>query len=350
MDTALVRRLKRAGKRVETLRFPNGTEVICLPYGGRVLGLFAAGDKRNFFWTNPALNRSATARKYFASEGWQNTGGERTWLGPELDFFFPNYPDMSVYHQPRPLDAGLFQVETTTRGLRLSNAFAIRSNRHRASLKIRLTKSVEPAADPLRNWPERVLMKGLHYAGYTQCTGLELIGASPVKATVGLWSLTQLPQGGEMILPTFGRANPRLFFGRIPHHDLTIRRGFVRCRMRKGSHWKFGFKAISATGRVGHRYEVSGTVQLVVRNFSVNLSGDYVDAPWADSSDTGFCVEICNVSDAGLGNFSELEYHAPAINGNSGMNSSEDCAQIWAYRGTREQIRSIAAKLLGASA
>ncbi len=347
MDQNLIRRLRQAGQRAEPLRLPDGTGVLCLPHGGRVLGLFAPRDARNFLWTNPALGSVPAARAHFASDGWHNTGGERIWLGPEFDYFFPRHPDMSVYHQPRPLDAGLFRVEATARGIRLASDFAVRSNRHRATLQLRLTKAIEPAADPLRGWPGRGRMKGLQYAGYTQRTGLEFARTPASKAPVGLWSLTQLPQGGEMIIPTHGRAEPRLFFGAIPRGDLRVKPAAVRCRMRWGSHLKIGVKALSVTGRVGYRCESAGRVQLVVRNFPVNPSGDYVDAPWTEISDAGYCVQACNVTDAGLGNFSELEYHVPAIGGATGLTRSEDVAQVWAYRGTPAQIRQVAEQLFG---
>ncbi|HVZ49866.1 MAG TPA: hypothetical protein VG916_13860, partial [Gemmatimonadaceae bacterium] len=62
MDRILATQLNRSGKRVETVRLPDGTALLCLPYGGRVLGLFAPGDTRNFYWVNPVLGHAATAR------------------------------------------------------------------------------------------------------------------------------------------------------------------------------------------------------------------------------------------------------------------------------------------------
>lgn len=347
MDHELIRRLKRAGQRVATLRLADRTEVLCLPHGGRILGLFTAGDPRNFYWTNPVLGQSTAAREFLTSERWQNTGGERIWLGPEFDYFFPRHPDMSIYHQPRPLDAGHFRLEATPRGVRLASTFTVRSNRHRKTLKLRLAKSLESAADPLRDWAERPRSRGLQYAGYTQHTGLEIVGSPAGKPPVGLWSLTQLPQGGVMIVPTFGRAETRLFFGKVPHHDLVVKPGMVRCQMRAGSHLKIGVKAFAVTGRVGYRYERDGIAHLVVRNFPVNPSGKYVDAPWTEFTDAGYCVQACNVTDTEAGRFTELEYHVPAIGGDTGLTRCEDIAQIWAYRGTRAQIRVIAEKLLG---
>jgi hypothetical protein len=349
MDQQLVRRLKRAGRKVETLRLANGSEVLCLPCGGRILGLFAPGDQRNFYWVNSALDDSAKARTFFASKRWQNTGGERIWLGPESDFFFPRFPDMSLYHQPRPLDTGIFRVERTVKGLRLGTAFTVRSNQHKVRLKLRLTKSIETAANPLRNWAGCLRMKNLRYAGYTQRTRLEFARSSATNAPVGLWSLTQMPQGGEMVIATLGKSDPRVFFGKVPRGDLRVTPANVHCRMRAGGNMKIGVRALSVTGRVGYLYELSGAAHLVVRNFLVDPSGEYVDGPWTDLADSGYCVQTCNVSDQELGHFSEMEYHVPAIGGATGESSSEDVAQIWAYRGSRGQIQRIAEKLLGVS-
>jgi hypothetical protein len=44
--------------------------------------------------------------------------------------------------------------------------------------------------------------------------------------------------------------------------------------------------------------------------------------------------------------FSEMEYHVPAIGGGTGLNQTEDRSQLWAFRGSREDIAKIARALL----
>ena len=58
--------------------------------------MFAPESEENFLWTNSALNSAESARAYYASDDWQNSGGDRTWLAPELDFFFPKFPDIDI--------------------------------------------------------------------------------------------------------------------------------------------------------------------------------------------------------------------------------------------------------------
>ena len=100
---------------------PDGTRLLLLPYGARVLGLYAAGSEENFFWTNPPLDDAETARELFARSGWHNTGGDRTWVAPELDTFFPD-ANSKCYWQPRQLDMSDYAVERTGGGIGLSRS------------------------------------------------------------------------------------------------------------------------------------------------------------------------------------------------------------------------------------
>jgi len=347
MDNQLIRNLKEAGRATEVVRLDNGSEVLLLPHGGRVLGLFAADDADNFYWTNPVLQDVAKARALFESDEWQNPGGDRTWLAPEIDFFFPNYPDLTVYHQPRPFDARAYQVEKINGRPGLRTEFEIKHAKQEAPIRLRLTKSIEAASNPLRHeavWKE---LGGVVFAGYGLHTTLEF-GSSPAPAVpVGLWHLIQMPHGGEMILPTYGPARPKLIFGEIPPGDLTdLPAGGARYRMRAKGEQKISLRAVSCTGRAAYLYEARGKWQLVLRNFFVNPSGEYVDAPWMDPDDLGYAVQVCNLNGK-YGIFSELEYHIPAIGVPGAPARAEDFAQVWAYRGSRGQMARVARELLG---
>ena len=87
----LVEVLKAAGKPTQTVTTPDGTTVLLLPYGGRVLGVYAAGSDENFYWTHTALESAESAKAFYASKDWHNSGGDRTWLAPEVDIFLPNW-------------------------------------------------------------------------------------------------------------------------------------------------------------------------------------------------------------------------------------------------------------------
>jgi hypothetical protein len=81
------------GKRMEKASDAEGSMIIVLPYGGRLIGAFAPGAGENFLWTNPLLEERAGARRLLDSGMWANSGGERTWIAPEVAFFYPDYPD-----------------------------------------------------------------------------------------------------------------------------------------------------------------------------------------------------------------------------------------------------------------
>ena len=121
--------LSQAGKASEVFTSPDGSKVLVLPYGGRVLGLFAPRREENFFWTHPALASVESARDFYASSVWQNSGGDRTWLAPEADLFFPDFPDLARYWQPRELDPGNYEVVRRDGGFELVNRLTVALSR-----------------------------------------------------------------------------------------------------------------------------------------------------------------------------------------------------------------------------
>ena len=339
----LINTLKAVGKSPLTMTQPDGTEVLLLPYGGRVLGLFAPGSEQNFYWTNAALRSVDTAKAFYTSSAWHNSGGDRTWLAPEVDVFLPKFPARD-YFQPRELDPGHYRVSGKGAHMHFTNRFSITLSRPCRRIKLQLTKSFAPAPNPLRH--ERGFPTGdLEYAGCTQRTSLAIVGGDPTSP-VGLWNLVQMPHGGELLVPTFSRATPKLVFGNIPAEDLVVEDRLVRYRMCQTGEHKIALRAVAITGRVGYLFEQGGRWALIIRHFTVNPSGEYVDVPWDAPTDLGYAAQACNVN-SGLGQFSELEYHIPAVGPGTGRTHCEDEAQVWAFRGSREPIQQVCNLLLG---
>ena len=133
--------LKAVGKPAHVVTNPDGTTVLLLPHGGRVLGLFAPGSEENFYWTHPALGAADTARAFYDGKEWQNSGGDRTWLAPEVDIFLPDYPDTKKYWQPRELDPGNYKVVKGEKGIELVNRLKLRLSRSGKEVELRMTKS-----------------------------------------------------------------------------------------------------------------------------------------------------------------------------------------------------------------
>jgi len=340
--------LHQAGQPTKVFTTLDGSSILVLPHGGRVLGLFARESTENFYWTHPALNSVDSARAFYANDEWPNSGGDRTWIAPEVDVFLPDFPKVNRYHQPRALDPGEYCIVADDSGFTLENCFSLRLSRLKENIALKISKSFGPAPNPLRY--ERGLdLRNVQYAGYTQRVALEFTGVNPTtEARIGLWNLIQMPHGGDLLLPTFSRVTPHHIFstiGSIPTRDLVVSDHLVRFRMnQKGDH-KISLRAAPMTGRGGYFHRSGSQWSLIIRNFSVNPSGEYVDVPWDEPDWLGFAVQACNVN-SDLGMFSELEYHAPAISSRTGCRRCNDEAQIWAFRGTKAEIQTVANTLL----
>ncbi len=348
MLSNLVHNLDSIGKSTELYSSPDGSNVLVLPYGGRVLGLFAPHSEENFLWTHPALDSVESAKAFYEDAAWHNSGGDRTWLAPEVDFFLPNYPDLSFdgYWQPRQLDPGNYRLRREGDKSVLVNRLVISSSRLKLNAALEITKWVGPALNPVRYEPAWKQFPEVEYAGYTLQTSLRFAEAEECSSLqVGLWNLLQLPHGGELLVPTYGRADAKLYFGAIGSEDLVITDHLIRYRMRAPGEQKLGFRAVDTTGRVGYLYHLGAKSALVVRNFIVNPSGEYVDVPWSETANVGYSTQTCSVNSA-LGSFSELEYHVPAIGPGTGCDRSDDVSQVWAFRGNEMSMQSLARLLL----
>ncbi len=347
MNQHLVETLQQAGKPSHVYRAPDGSQLLVLPHGGRILGLFAFDHDENFYWTHSSLDSPETAEEFYAGEQWHNSGGDRTWLAPEVDFFFPHFPALDVYFQPRQLDPGNWQLERQHDSVRLVNRLTCRLSRSQSEVETEITKSLLPAADPLRYEGCQNLASEVQYAGYTLRTTLQISGDDAQRqGPVGLWNLIQMPHGGEMLIPTCCRSKPRVLFGEISTDDLVSSERVIRYAMHSPGEQKIAVRALPSTGRIGYRYPTAhGSWALVVRNIFINPSGQYVDVPWDDVDDMGYAIQACHVH-SGLGSFSELEYHVPAVGAGTGRTCCEDVSQTWAYRGSREAIDQIVERLL----
>jgi hypothetical protein len=350
MQRELIDVLQKVGKPVETYQGPDGTCLLILPYGGRMLGLFSPQSEENFYWTHTALDSVDTAEAFYASQQWHNSGGDRTWLAPEADIFFPNFPSLDTYFQPRQLDPGNYAVTKTDGAVKLVNRLSLTLSRSKQTIDLEMSKSFGPAPNPLRH--ERGLdgVAALEYAGYTQFSTLAIAGPNAaISGPVGLWNLVQMPHGGELWIATFHRNEPRVVMGKISPDDLHVDDHRICYHMRAAGEHKLSVRATATTGRVGYLYKTGDRWALIVRNFFVNPSGEYVDPPWADPAYLGFSVQACNVN-SGLGSFSELEYHIPAVGRSTGRTRCDDASVVWAFRGPQEPIMMVARLLLGTDA
>jgi len=158
----------------------------------------------------------------------------------------------------------------------------------------------------------------------------------------------QLPHGGELFVPTYGTPAPAVQFGQVAPPDMNVSPGLLRYRMSASGIQKIGLHAHAIAGRAAYLRKLNDeTLELIVHNFNVNPSGEYIDSPWDDPQKEGHCFQACNVFDDNFGHFSEIEHHAPAILFDLTQRTCSDESQVWGFRGPEESIRAIMHQLLG---
>ncbi len=331
------------------LTFADGTRLLILPHGGRVLGVFPPDSDDNFLWTRATITPSVPAISINCDHGrWDNPGGDRTWLAPEVDLFIGDLArPTATYTVPNALDPGTWTVTSATdTELCLTNRTRLRLQRTAREVCVCLTKRVHSARNPLDG--TSLAATGIPYAGYTQITALEVEVQPDAPVQLGIWNLLQLPQPGVMLIPTREYANPQRVFGSLAADELIAEPHFVRWLMTgNGDTTKIALQATALTGRAAYlRPTTTGDLwDLVVRQFSVDPTGDYVDALWDNPQHRGWAFQACSAR--GAHRFNELEYHAPAVTTIAGANCRRDESCVWAYRGTLSVIAEVAHHLLG---
>lgn len=341
--------LSFAGKQTLSANFSNGSRLLVLPDHGRLIGLYPAGEDTNFLWTTPALATAESAEEYFRRSGWPNPGGDRTWLAPELDLFIADPARVGeTYAVPRALDPGNWRlVSATPVEVNLENRTRLRLLRSGSETGVWLAKKYAPADNPLQG--TLAGLAGLQYAGYTLATALELEPGEGSPVRLGIWSLLQLPQPGTMLIPTRAVIRPQVVFGTPTPGELTAEPHLVRWHMAPpGGDAKISIKANALTGRAGYLRDTGmpGIQDLVVRDFTVGVDDDYVDALWEPPHEAGWAFQACCVR-SGAECFNELEYHAPAAMTAPGRNISRDESRVWAFRGPTAAVLEAACHLLG---
>ena len=323
-----------------------------LPFGGKVLGLFPTNEGGSCFWINPGLLEAQSARELLQETSWVITGGDRTWLAPEAEFFVGDLSDpRGTYEVPLSVDPGAYSVEQSAGKIAASNQARVSNHHRRTYCDVEIEKVIRMTPNPLRreasmqDWLAEVA-----YVGYEQTTALRLLATPDPDLRVGIWNIIVLPAAGDLIIPTLGRAEVRDYFEPTGPKNLSVTDHRVQFRIDGQERHKIGLRAASLIGRAGY-LRILGNAQwnLVVRNFHVNPSGEYIDAPWDDPDDLGYAFQAYN-DEGTLGSFGELEYHTPAIGGEAGSDFFADRSQVWAFEGEQARVLAIAEQLLGPNA
>lgn len=339
MALSLASVLEKAGQPAEQLVTGDGSRLLFAVQAGRVLGLYPPGSTQSFLWTHPALAEPDQAKAYLKGSGWRSPGGHRLWLAPELHLFYPRFPDLSEYSVPPPIDPGRWTFERTDEGAALANRARIRHRGSGADIELEARREFRTARCPLEELPD-----GLDYAGYEMRSSLDILGN--VVAPVGLWSLIQLPWGGEFFAPVRPGTKPRVYLGDIAARDLSVEGSFFRHHARASGIQKTAIHVEDIYGVAGYTWESGGLRSLVVVSFPLGTAQSYIDTPPDALDERGYALQTCNVDLPALGTFAELEHHTPAAGLAPDDRHSEELADVWAFRGPPEHVQAVQERLL----
>src|SRR5437016_6273163 len=169
--------LRGAGHPPLELSAPGQGWLLVLPLGGRVIGLFAQPQGENFFWVNPALAEAATAKAFLGGTGWLHTGGDRTWLSPEVEFHVGDLADpWGSYLPPRAIDPGHYMTTMLGESIGMQNRARVKFHRRNVECEVEIEKWVRLIANPLRAepWFSPQGIGDVAYAGYELAITLRL--------------------------------------------------------------------------------------------------------------------------------------------------------------------------------
>jgi hypothetical protein len=309
--SALLTVLDSAGIEYEHLTSLRGWAIVVPSLGAKVLGVGVDGE--NAFWVaTPPV------------PGTWLTGGQRTWIAPEMgpeSLYFRDGgwlppPSMDPGHY-QPIANGAEDSEPDDRSAESghSRIYSCPLSLTTASgtrYTLELQRSIRILETPLTktNWPASHLR-----------IGQRLINRDRTDTVrgLGLWSILQLPNAAEgtAIIVTGNRPNFRTtgYFGTLPT-EWTRRLGSnLVIWPRQGTRFKFGVAAKdSGTCLCGIRPAIeSGYWMVILKRFAVDAGGLYVDKPDSSPRTTnGDAVQVYNSPEIGTAGFSEIECHSPS--------------------------------------
>jgi hypothetical protein len=265
--------------------------IIVAPGAGRVLQVEVDGHAA--FWTDPS------------AAGW-NIGGDRLWLGPEAAWFWTTA--LSYDHRDHivqaPLDPGTWSVASQRpEHLVLINDAELRHLPSGTTSAVQVTQAISGL--------DLELPLFRHAIAYAVDSRLRRISG---QATDGLclWRSLQVPTGGEIHAPCFGRPAYRDYFDPAPgdHWERTDTEMIFRITGRQ--RFKVGLAPHVTTGRTVYVRGIGTEHLVILQQFAPQPWRRYSDGPRGHDGNFGDAVQVYN--DGGqFGNYGEMEHLSPAL-------------------------------------
>lgn len=347
ITNSLTSQLQQLGHNHATLTSENGGRLVILEKGARALEMIPAEENDSAFWRDPDS---------LSSENSWNLGGDRTWLGPELEFFIDR---SGSYQVPAQLDPGNWKLTKTSSSQAITKMTCdLQHSTSSKKITIELEKRFTLLPNPLSMNMSSLLLdnSSLSYMGYEVRTDMNLTPANPNSTTVdvttstsgycNLWSIMQVPPGGSILAPTYGSIRPLTMFSQAEHVEMKLLQSGLQLPCKGKKSFKLSIDALSSTGRFGYlRHINEKKSSLIIRQFSVNPSGIYPDYPPNQKDYQGSCMQFYFDGDQ-MGHFAELEYHSPALSIDTPSRMA-DSSQVFYFVGYREEIEAVTVAMLG---
>ena len=293
--------------------------------GGRVSGLYTEPGL-NVLWSNPEGVHS--------EDDWPNPGGDRVWISPESELFFPDRSGWGRYKVPASVDPGHYSMSKGKNGsVTLKNEGEARMFGVGCGFAFRLVQEISPLEKPYC-----ACVEGLAFAGYRKTVTLQVEGTFPETLCPAIWNLLQVPPGGSI----FGECPapwPQPFFGK----GAWQRQGkFVEVPVPSpGESFKIGIPPEISTGRMLYVNETAPRPFLIMRRF--NVAGKCCDAAFGHK-DCVPCPQQFFSDNGSAGGFGEMEHHSTPVASDGG--TITDVCTTEAFSGSIDAVREYAQRLM----
>jgi len=328
------------------LTLQNGVSILISQLGGRVLGPFMDRESESILWLNDAWGETHAFQKMMASD-W-NLGGDRLWVGPEIQYLCRNRKDYwNTSFIPPEMDPGHWKLEMAGKDqLRLSQDMTLEAfNLAEGKKELRMEAVINPIPDPLRMLSSYGdLTDGVVYAGYEEVITLTEKEQDDILSAA--WNVIQLRPGGTILIPTVECVEVTDYMEPIDSSFQRIHADHVSLRITGNHQYKTGYRSAHVTGRVAYFNHFNREhAYLLIRNFYNHPSSVYPEEPPEVPGRRGDSVFIYN-DDGALGGFGEMECMGQTIGGKTAKSSCTDPMALWFYIGHPEKLKPIASHLL----
>jgi hypothetical protein len=334
---------------VEMSAGPN-LRLVVTKLGGRIFA-FPQDGEAGLFWINPAF---ADPEQFaaFASRGEWNIGGDRVWIGPEIQFITQAWaprPGEAPFAIPRQMDPGDFTLnslsaeERETPLCRLEQKVDLKAyTAAEGTAQVQLERVIQSIGDPLADLG---FASGVFLGGYEQ--RIRISALEPGTAPAEWWSVTNLHPPGEVYFAATPDVRVTDFIQPAPPEMRLGGPGYVGGRITGDYGYKLGFSMPHLLGRYAYlRKHADGTAHLFVRLFTSSPEGRYLEQPAHAPGYTGAAAFIYN-DGGGFGGFGEFECMGAAVGGEDQPRFCQDRLALWVYAGTRAELAPVMRALLG---